>query len=376
MPVFISFGLWNVLLLPMAIHELGATDFEYGIQEGVTSLAFVAGALLMARFADRLPAGAWLVFGILGMGMFGVLYGLSPTIYFAIGIVAVTGFLNAPSSVARRTILQRETPREMRGRVFSAFFVSRDVLFLIGMAGAALADLFDVRLLIILASLVLVVGGILHQVVPGLGRPAVDLRHSLQLLRTAPSAPSLAAGRVATMLDFDRLTDVLPELGNLAMPGRSAFLTGATLHRAGAGMAIVKQGDAGDSAFFILNGKAIAGVPQPDGNYRALSSMAAGDFFGEIAALTGSTRTANVVAEGDAELIQVPAATLRSLMNVPAMSTLINGKLDERLTRTANADNIRLARLDQRDLRDLRRRRGRASEVAPVEAAPALGESG
>ena len=39
------------------------------------------------------------------------------------------------------------------------------------------------------------------------------------------------------------------------------------------------------------------------------------------------------------------------------MEHLINLKLSERLTRTSNADLVRLAGLDQRDLRDLRRRR-------------------
>ena len=35
-------------------------------------------------------------------------------------------------------LLQRNTPREMRGRVFSAFYVMRDIIFLFGMAGAGL----------------------------------------------------------------------------------------------------------------------------------------------------------------------------------------------------------------------------------------------
>jgi len=43
-------------------------------------------------------------------------------------------------------VIQRNTPREMRGRVNSVFFVSRDVLFLVGM-GRRLADFMDVRLL-------------------------------------------------------------------------------------------------------------------------------------------------------------------------------------------------------------------------------------
>ncbi|HEX4896909.1 MAG TPA: MFS transporter [Candidatus Limnocylindrales bacterium] len=363
LPVFLSFGLWNVLLLPMAIRALDATEFEYGLQEGLTSVGFVIGALLMAKVFDRLVEGEWMVLSILGMGIFGVAYGLSPNIQFAIVMVMITGFLNAPSGIARRTILQRHTPREMRGRVFSAFFVTRDVLFLLGMAGAGLADIIDVRVLIVAASIILIGAGVLHQLLPGIGRPAAEWRRALQLLRTAPAAPSLAAGRPAVMLDMDRLIDILPELGTLAMNRRLSFLSGATVSRADAGTAIVKVGEASDSAFFVLSGHVVAGIPAEEGEYRALSSMGQGDFFGEIAAITGSPRTANVVADEPTELLQVPAATLRSLMDVPAMSTLISSKLQERLTRTANADLIRLAGLDQRDLKDLRRRRPTAKAL-------------
>jgi MFS family permease len=359
-PVFLSFGFWNVLLLPMAIRGLHATEFEYGLQEGLTSVGFVASALLMAKLYDRLPDGQWLVGSIILMGIFGVLYGLSPNIQVAIVMVTVTGFLNSPSAIARRTILQRNTPREMRGRVFSAFFVTRDVVFLIGMAGAGLADVFDVRALIVIASVVLVAAGVLHQLLPGLGRPAAEWRHALQLIRTAPTAESLAAGRAATMMDLDRLIGVLPELGALAIPRRVEFLNGALVRKAAPGTAIIKVGDASNSAFFVLDGKAVAGIPDEAGEVRSLSAMGAGDFFGEIAAITGSPRTANVLADEPTELLEVSGAALRSLRELPEMERIINSKLTERLTRTANADLVRLAGLDQRDLRDLRRPRKEA----------------
>jgi DHA3 family macrolide efflux protein-like MFS transporter len=359
LPVFLAFGLWNTLLLPMSIRELGATEFEYGLQEGLTSIGFVASALLMAKFADRLPEGQWLVLSITGMGIFGILYGLSPNVPFAILMVMITGFLNSPSAIARRTILQRNTPREMRGRVFSAFFVSRDVVFLVGMAGAGLADLINVRILLVASSVILIGAGMLTQLLPGLGRTAAEWRRALRVLRSAPSAPSLAAGRAATMMDLDRLIALVPELGTLAISRRAQFLNGAEIRNAAAGDAIVKVGDSGDSAFFVLGGRAVAGIPDAGGEYRALSAMGAGDFFGEIAAITGSARTANVVAEEPTELLEVPGATLKSLMDLPELNTLISSKLSERLTRTANADLVRLASLDQRDLRDLRRSRPR-----------------
>ncbi|HEX8026100.1 MAG TPA: cyclic nucleotide-binding domain-containing protein, partial [Candidatus Limnocylindrales bacterium] len=316
-------------------------------------------ALLLAKIVDRLAEGEWIVGSIILMAFAGIAYGYAPNIQFGIVMVMLSGFFNAPYGIARRTLLQRSTPREMRGRVFSAMFVSRDVLFLIGMAGAGLADIIDVRYLVVGASVVLFGAGLLAQILPGIGRPAAEWRHALQLLRTAPAAPTLGAGRAAVMMDFDRLTDVLPELGALAVTKRGTFLEGATIAKAAPGTAIVKVGDPGDSAFFVLGGKAIAGIPQDGGQYRALSSMGAGDFFGEIGALTGSARTANVVASEETELMQIPATTLKSLMDLPAMNTLVNSKLAERQARTANADLVRLAGLDQRDLKDLRRQRPR-----------------
>ncbi len=66
--MFLSFGLWNVLLLPFSITVLGATEFEYGLQEGLTSVGFVIGSFFMAKFANRLPEGAWIVIAMLGHG--------------------------------------------------------------------------------------------------------------------------------------------------------------------------------------------------------------------------------------------------------------------------------------------------------------------
>src|SRR5581483_8968093 len=129
----ISFGLANALLLPFATQALHATEFEYGIQEGLTSLGFVVGSLLMARFADRLPAGQWLTITFVGMGIAQMIYSQLTSLPLAFFFVTVSGFANAPFIVARQLVVQRNTPREMRGRVASAFYVTRDIAFLVGM---------------------------------------------------------------------------------------------------------------------------------------------------------------------------------------------------------------------------------------------------
>ena len=45
--------------------------------------------------------------------------------------------------------------------------------------------------------------------------------------------------------------------------------------------------------------------------------MGPGDFFGEIAALTGSPRTANVIADEETDLLEVPKASLQQLLELP-----------------------------------------------------------
>ena len=354
-PVLFSFGLWNVLLLPFAVETLGGTEFQYGLQEGLTSLGFVFGSLLMAKYIDRLPEGTWMVMSFAVMGVVGILYGLASNIFVAIVLVSISGFAQPPSSISRSLILQRNTPREFRGRVFSAFFVSRDVLFLVGMATAGLADVINIRLLIVFASSILIGAAVLTQLMPGLGRPAAEWRRAIQLLRTAPTAAgAVAAVRPATMLDFDKLAMRLPSLALLEGKRRTDFVATAKVREADTGAAIVHQGDAGDAAYFIIEGAVVAGTPNEDGSYRSLSTMVEGDFFGEIAALTGSRRTANVVADKPTMLLEVPASSLRAVMDVPALSSLFLSTLTERLTRTQNADRPRLAGNDQEALRDLR----------------------
>jgi CRP-like cAMP-binding protein len=150
---------------------------------------------------------------------------------------------------------------------------------------------------------------------------------------------------------------------------RNAFIERAKVSEAEPGTTVVRQGDPGDSAYFVLDGRLVAGTPSEDGSYRALSAMTAGDFFGEIAALTGSARTANVVVDETATLIEVPAETLRALMGIPELSQLFLSKLTERLVRTSTADLPRLASIDQQTLRDLR------SRVPGTEPVPRPAES-
>lgn len=159
--------------------------------------------------------------------------------------------------------------------------------------------------------------------------------------------------RPATLADFDLLASRVGPLAQLSAEQRSAFIRRATIRDVPSGTRILEHGDVASSAYFILGGSATAGIPVGDG-YRGLSTMAPGDFFGEIAALTGSPRTADVIADLDVSLLEVPADTLRAIMVVPEIQRLVHATLSTRLLRTEAADLPRLAGVDQESLRDLR----------------------
>jgi CRP-like cAMP-binding protein/sugar phosphate permease len=356
-PVLVGFGLVNCLLLPFAKRALGASEFQYGVQEGLTSIGFVVGSLLMASIFDRLREGAWIVISLLGMSLAGIVYSFLHSIPLAILVVTISGFFNAPSAIGRRLVVQRNTPREMRGRVTSVIFVARDVSYLIGMAAAGLADIINVRVMYLAAALFLLLGAVLVMVLPGLRQGRAEWQKALGLLRAAPSGPgvSLGAGRAAVPADVDLLVGMLPSLSGLTSKEHASLVRSARVLSVPAGAPILRRGDAGDAAYFILTGRVVVGVTSPGGDYHSLDTMTVGDIFGEIAALTGATRRADVVATDASTLLQIPSETLRALMSKPAVSAMVLGKMTERLNHLSLLTELpRFAGVDQQAMRDLR----------------------
>jgi MFS family permease len=361
--VLISFGLLNTLLLPFAIRALGATEFEYGLQEGMTSVGFVIGSLLMAKIFDRLQAGAWLSISFLGMGLVGIVYSALESVPLAIVLVMLSGFFNAPSVVGRRLIVQRNTPAEMRGRVNSAFFVAGDICFLIGMGAAGLADFMNVRLLMLLSALMLVGAGILLLFMPALGQSRAQWRRTFTLLRGIEAAPRLGMGRPATAAEIERFIDHLPQLAGMNAKERSQLASATLVAEAAAGRVVTYRGETSDAAYFILKGQVGAGYTRGN-DYVILNYLKEGDFFGEVAALTGMTRTANVITEEDSEFLIIPSKVLRALAKqYPSLNVLFHTVIGERLSQT---DLPRTRAMDQQLLRELRTSHPQAEPAAAI----------
>jgi MFS family permease len=361
-PIFLIFGLQNSLILPFSLRELKATEFHFGLQQAAEAVGVAIGSLGMARLADRIREGQWLAISYLSMALATFIYSLSHAISIAVFLMGISGLLNAPSFIGRQLVIQRATPREMRGRVNSAFFVVRDVMLVGGMALAGLADVFNVRTLFIVSSFALLFAGAVVLVLPGLGQPAAEWKRTLSLLRGSEAAPRLGSGRTATRSEIDRFIHYMKEMQGMSLREREQLAAQTLVASAPGGKIVIYRGETSDMAYFILRGSAAAGYIKND-DYVITSYLQEGDFFGEIAALTGAARTANIITEEESEFLIIPSKVMRQLAKqYDGLRQVFYTTMAQRLSKI---ELPRGASLDQDLLRELRTNMP-ASEELPL----------
>jgi CPA1 family monovalent cation:H+ antiporter len=89
---------------------------------------------------------------------------------------------------------------------------------------------------------------------------------------------------------------------------------------------IVRKGERGESMFFIASGAVRIVIPDSD------VELGSGDFFGELALITGRPRVTDVVSLGFCQLLELGAADFRALLaNDPALKAQIEAVANQRL---------------------------------------------
>jgi len=72
------------------------------------------------------------------------------------------------------------------------------------------------------------------------------------------------------------------------------------------GEVLFSQGDPGDAAYVVVNGRLRISVKLPDGSERVVDESGPGDIVGEFALLTGDARSATVSAIRETNLVKLP----------------------------------------------------------------------
>jgi hypothetical protein len=158
----------------------------------------------------------------------------------------------------------------------------------------------------------------------------------------APAPRPLKVDSEALPLDKELLAFVRRLGDRPAGPGREALAaalffevqhylfrsTAQGLHRrlVPAGGIVVSEGDPGDSVFLIASGSVRILVLGGHGRALEIRRLETGDFFGEVAALSGRPRTATVVADTACELLEIDRWALERLVEArPAARPILEG---------------------------------------------------
>ncbi len=120
---------------------------------------------------------------------------------------------------------------------------------------------------------------------------------------TPPEPPdhgvSLSAVPVFGPLEADELAELAHE---------------AVAREYGRGERLVNQGDAGDAMFVIGSGHAEVLVTNESGREQVVARLGPGEFFGEMALLTGEPRSATVEASDDMQVVVVYSNAMRAVL--------------------------------------------------------------
>lgn len=121
-----------------------------------------------------------------------------------------------------------------------------------------------------------------------------------------------------------------------------AFIDYMEVHPVRQWTEIVKQGDPGDSMYFVLEGEVRVRFLVA-GRETILATLPAGEFFGEISLFDHGPRSADVVANTNATLLKISAAAFQKLAaERPDLAAPFLLAIGRTLTGRIRADNKRL----------------------------------
>lgn len=106
----------------------------------------------------------------------------------------------------------------------------------------------------------------------------------------------------------------------------------------GAGETIVRQGEHGDTCYFIQNGSVDIVLRDEGGDERFIASLKSGDFFGEMSLLAGEPRKATVIAKEDCSCIVISSKAFHTIFNeTPELAESLSELLAKRYSELEEA---------------------------------------
>ena len=167
----------------------------------------------------------------------------------------------------------------------------------------------------------------------------------LQAYFSQTSIPDSAAASGAGIAPGSlRRIKILSQLNDAQLDRLTEFME---LHKVPQWMAVVKQGDAGNGMFLILQGELRARVMVGD-KETILATFGPGDFFGDMSLFDQGPRSADVIANVDSTVLKISDVAFERLTReVPALATPFLQATARTLAARIRADNKRFERVTQ-----------------------------
>ncbi|HEY4238404.1 MAG TPA: cyclic nucleotide-binding domain-containing protein [Kofleriaceae bacterium] len=179
-----------------------------------------------------------------------------------------------------------------------------------------------------------------------------------------------------TTREFPAAVHPIPLLSSLSEAALRRVLGTLVLRRVPAGSLVIREGEPGESFFFVAGGALRVYATDGLGRQTELAQLGEGAVFGEMALLSAQPRTASVAALTEVDLLEATRASIGALADeLGAVAEALHGFTRERLLGNLMATSPLFKPFSRAQQRDLLRR-FTSHDVAPGTVVIREGEAG
>lgn len=307
-------GLVDVLLVIVSTEALGAGQSGVGWLNAGWGVGGLLGGAATLVLLGRGQLSRGLVLACVAAGTPIALLAATGSLPPAIALLVMVGVGFAVMEIALATFTQRLAPDDVLGRVFGLQETLWVACAALGsVVASASVSLVGLDVTLVTTGLLLpVLGLVLRRRLFALEAEAAVPEHTFTLLRAVPLFAPLPIARVETL----------------------ALRASTTERRAGE--TVVQEGDRGD-AFYVID----TGTVDVSLRGASVCTRGPGEFFGEIALIRDTPRTATVRAAEPVQLVVIDrAAFLDSIGAHPRCTHAAHSVAEERLLTAAEAAGV------------------------------------
>lgn len=301
-------GCLNVLVVVAAFRFLHGGAAAVGYLTGAIGAGGLVGALAAATIHGRRLARAFAV-SLVFWGLPIALVAPHPNLLIALVLLAIVGVANSIEDVAGFTLLQRAVQDDTLSSVLGLFWG-------VAMGSVALGSLVAPSLVHLLGahSSFLLVGSL------------------LPLLTIVAYRPLSSLDELAAPTRELNLIAAVPMFAPLSLAAKEHLASRLSPVDVAAGNCVISAGDTGDRFYIVDTGDLDIAVEH------AHKAAHAGDYFGEIALLRDTPRTATVTATSDAHLYELDRSDFLAAVTGHALAaSAAHDVVDARLAGAASS---------------------------------------